>query len=41
MLSQENAKSSAPVADREELRRQLLRLILKSEARRKAQAKAR
>jgi hypothetical protein len=37
MLTQEKAKSSAPVAEREQLRRELLRLILRNEARRKAQ----
>ena len=40
MLTQEKVKSSAPVADREQLRRELLRLILKNEAQRKAQAKS-
>ncbi len=37
---QEKQKPSSPAADREQLRRELLRMILKSEARRKAQAKA-
>ena len=41
MLIQEKAKVTAPVADRSHLRRELLRLILKNEARRKALAKAR
>jgi hypothetical protein len=37
---QEKQKPSAVSADREQLRRELLRMILKSEARRKAQVKA-
>ena len=41
MLTQEKAKVAAAVADRDQLRRELLRLILKNEAQRKAQAKAR
>jgi hypothetical protein len=41
MLIQEKAKVAAPVADRNQLRRELLRLILKNEARRKALARAR
>ena len=41
MLTQEKAKVVAPVADRDQLRRELLRLILKNEAQRKVQGKAR
>ncbi|MEX2138390.1 MAG: hypothetical protein WD894_03965 [Pirellulales bacterium] len=41
MLIQEKAKAAVPVADRDHLRRELLRLILKNEAQRKVQAKAR
>jgi hypothetical protein len=39
MLSQEKAQAPVPLADREQLRRELLRLILKNEARRKSQPK--
>jgi hypothetical protein len=39
MLSQENTKAPVPLADREHLRRELLRLILKNEARRKSRPK--
>lgn len=37
---QTNVKPAATAADKEQLRRELLRLILKSEAQRKAQTKA-
>jgi hypothetical protein len=40
MLTQEKAKAAAPIAERDRLRRELLRLILKNEARRKAQARS-
>jgi hypothetical protein len=40
MLTQEKPKADNTVAERERLRRELLRLILKNEARRKAEALA-
>jgi hypothetical protein len=40
MLTQETSKPAALAAERERLRRELLRLILKNEERRKSQAKS-
>jgi hypothetical protein len=40
MFTQEKTKVVSKAADRDQLRRELLRLILKNEARRKAEAKA-
>ncbi len=41
MLTHDKTKSIVPVADKDQLRRELLRLILKNEAQRKAQPKTR
>jgi hypothetical protein len=40
MLVEDKLKAAADAAERQRLRRELLQLILKNEARRKAQAKA-
>jgi hypothetical protein len=40
MITQVTSKPQAQTAERERLRRELLRLILKNEERRKAQARA-
>jgi hypothetical protein len=40
MVTQEKTNAAAQAAQREQLRRELLRMILKNEERRKAEAKA-
>ena len=40
MFTQENTKPATSVSEKEQLRRELLRLILKNEAQRKTLAKA-